>query len=102
MLLIPCPWCGPRAEVEFRHAGEAHLKRDPGASHEEWGGYLYSRGNPRGRHVERWRHIHGCGQFFNAVRDTHSDAIERSYPAEEGGHRPSPGVEIAVQSGDAA
>ena len=27
MLLIPCPHCGPRAEIEFRHAGEAHLVR---------------------------------------------------------------------------
>ena len=33
MLMINCPWCGDRAEVEFRHAGEAHLARpaDPSA-----------------------------------------------------------------------
>ncbi|MGZ8625813.1 MAG: sarcosine oxidase subunit delta, partial [Actinomycetota bacterium] len=24
MLLIPCPWCGPRDEVEFRYGGQAH------------------------------------------------------------------------------
>ena len=29
--------------------------------------------NPKGLHVERWRHVHGCGRFFNAVRDTVSD-----------------------------
>ena len=27
MLLIPCPWCGPRDEVEFRYGGEAHIAR---------------------------------------------------------------------------
>jgi sarcosine oxidase, subunit delta len=30
MLLVPCPYCGPRPEVEFRGGGEAHVKRpDP-------------------------------------------------------------------------
>ena len=27
MLLIPCPYCGPRPELEFRYAGEAHIAR---------------------------------------------------------------------------
>ena len=27
MLLIPCPWCGPRPELEFRYGGEAHVAR---------------------------------------------------------------------------
>ena len=101
MLLIPCPHCGPRAEIEFRHGGEAHLTRDPAACDDGWGGYLYARTNARGEHAERWRHTHGCGQFFNVVRDTATDAILRAYPA-TGGERASPGVAIAVQSGDAA
>ncbi len=25
MLLIRCPWCGPRDEIEFRYGGQAHL-----------------------------------------------------------------------------
>lgn len=83
MLLIPCPHCGPRAEVEFRHAGEAHRVR-PTDDTTDWGAYLYDRDNIRGRAIERWRHSHGCGQFFNAVRDTISDRIECTYPASEG------------------
>ena len=83
MLLIPCPHCGPRAEIEFRHAGEAHLIR-PAGEEGDWGAYLYARDNIRGRAHERWRHSHGCGQFFNAVRDTVSDTIEWTYPAGEG------------------
>ena len=94
MLLIQCPYCGPRAEIEFRHGGEAHLVR-PGGDAEneaEWAEYLYARDNIRGRAAERWRHIHGCGQFFNAVRDTVSDRFTCTYEAGEG---PRTGAEIA-------
>lgn len=82
MLLIDCPHCGPRAEIEFRHGGQAHIARpEPECTDAEWAAYLYLRDNPRGRHAERWRHVHGCGQFFNLVRDTANDRVERSYPA---------------------
>jgi len=82
MLLISCPWCGPRPENEFRYGGEAHITRpaDPAAVDDAaWADFLYMRANPRGPHAERWRHIHGCGRFFNAVRDTVSDRIAATY-----------------------
>ena len=25
MMLIPCPWCGPRDETEFHYGGQAHV-----------------------------------------------------------------------------
>ena len=34
---------------------------------------------PKGRHHERWYHLHGCGRWFNAIRDTVSDQIEASH-----------------------
>jgi sarcosine oxidase subunit delta len=37
------------------------------------------RDNTRGVHAERWRHTHGCGRFFNALRDTRSDQFLGSY-----------------------
>ena len=84
MLLIPCPYCGHRPEVEFRYAGEAHIARprDP-MQHDDaqWADYLYMRTNPKGLHVERWRHIHGCARFFNCVRHTLSDKIIATYKA---------------------
>jgi sarcosine oxidase subunit delta len=86
MLLIRCPWCGPRAEPEFRHCGVAHLARpaDPAAvSDEAWATYLYQRDNPRGWARERWRHLHGCGRFFNALRHTHTDRIAATYRPDE-------------------
>lgn len=90
MLLIDCPYCGPRAEIEFRFAGDAHrLRPTPDCSEQEWAAYLYLHDNTRGDHAERWRHTHGCGQFFNAVRDTLSDRFSAVYRAGEA--RPAAG-----------
>ncbi len=78
MLLIPCPWCGPRPENEFHYGGEAGIVRppDPAALDDAaWGDFLYMRSNPKGLHRERWRHQYGCGRFFNATRDTVTDRI---------------------------
>jgi sarcosine oxidase subunit delta len=86
MLLIPCPHCGERPEIEFRYGGEAHVARpaDPAALDDEaWAAYLYLRSNPKGQHAERWRHIHGCGRYFNVLRDTVSDKITATYKAGE-------------------
>ena len=82
MLLIKCPYCGERAESEFRHCGEAHITRpiDPAAVDDaEWADFLYHRANLKGPSAERWRHVHGCGRFFNAVRDTVSDFFLATY-----------------------
>ncbi len=82
MLLIPCPYCGARPELEFRYAGEAHIARpsDPAKVDDlAWADYLYMRANTRGVHAERWRHMSGCGRFFNCLRDTLSDAIVATY-----------------------
>ena len=82
MLLIHCPHCGPRPEIEFRGGGEAHIARpaDPSqVTDEQWAQFLYFRTNPKGRHAERWLHIHGCQRWFNAVRDTVTDRFEKTY-----------------------
>ena len=86
MLLIACPSCGERPEIEFTYGGEAHIARpaDPSAmSDEEWGAFLYARTNPKGTLAERWRHTNGCGRFFNAVRDTVSDFFVTTYKSGE-------------------
>ncbi len=87
MLLIDCPYCGmARPEIEFAYGGEAHIARpaDPSAlSDEEWAEFLYFRSNPKGVLAERWRHAHGCGRFFNCLRDTLSDKILATYKAGE-------------------
>jgi sarcosine oxidase, subunit delta len=87
MLLIPCPYCGmERPELEFRNGGEAHNARplDPSAvSDADWAEYLYFRSNPKGVMAERWRHVSGCGSFFNVLRDTVSDKFLAVYKAGE-------------------
>jgi sarcosine oxidase, subunit delta len=82
LLLIPCPYCGPRPELEFAYGGQAHLERPARPdelSDEQWEAYVYLRANSRGPHPERWRHLRGCGRFFNVVRDTTTDRILASY-----------------------
>ena len=87
MLLIVCPYCEEaRPELEFAYAGEAHIARpaDPATlTDEQWRDHLYVRSNPRGLHAERWRHQHGCGRFFNALRDTVTDKFVTTYKAGE-------------------
>ena len=87
MILIHCPYCDEaRPEIEFANAGQAHVARalDPSAeSDADWEAFLFIRANPRGRHHERWWHVHGCGRFFNAIRDTVTDKFEASYKAGE-------------------
>lgn len=76
MLLIPCPWCGPRDEAEYVCGGEAYLVRPPlDCSDADWAAYLFERKNPRGQTVDRWRHAFGCGQWLNVTRDTVTHAI---------------------------
>jgi sarcosine oxidase subunit delta len=81
MLLIPCPYCGPRNDVEFTPGGEAHLTRpDPhAASDEEWGAYLYFRQNVKGLQLERWFHAYGCRRWFNVARDSVTHEIKAVY-----------------------
>jgi len=86
MLLIRCPYCGPRAEIEFRGGGEAHIARpiDPAATSDaQWADFLFFRSNSRGPHAERWLHAYGCQRWFNAVRDTVSDRITTTYKSGE-------------------
>lgn len=81
MLLIPCPWCGPRNDAEFRGGGEAHVRRPaPDASDTQWGEYLHYRRNVKGLQAERWFHAYGCRRWFNVLRNTVSHEILAAYP----------------------
>ena len=91
MLLIPCPWCGPREETEFRYGGQAGIAypADPEAlSDAEWAEFLFMRDNPRGEFHERWMHAAGCRRWFNVVRSTIDHGIAGAYRMGE-----SPGTE---------
>ena len=91
MLLIHCPYCeDDRPELEFANAGEAHITRPSNMeemSDSEFEAMFFLRENPKGANLERWRHIHGCGRFFNAVRNTITDKFLKVYKS--GQPRPS-------------
>ena len=77
MLLIRCPWCGDRDEIEFRYGGQA-------LTDDEWADYLFMRDNPKGPWAERWMHAAGCRRWFNAIRDTATHRMIETYPMGEG------------------
>jgi sarcosine oxidase subunit delta len=86
MLLIACPYCGERPELEFAHGGQAHIARPAKPSDTavaQWTQFLYLRDNIKGLYAERWRHSHGCGKFFNAIRDTTTDHFVTTYKVGE-------------------
>jgi sarcosine oxidase subunit delta len=37
---------------------------------EDFEAFFFLRDNVKGLTFERWRHLNGCGRFFNAARDT--------------------------------
>ena len=79
MLLIRCPWCGERDEVEFAYGGQAGIAypADPPAlDDEQWAQWLFFRDNPKGAFAERWVHTHGCRQWFSVERDTVTNEIQ--------------------------
>ncbi len=83
MLRLRCPSCGILAdETELVPGGEAHLRRaGPDAEPVEFEAYLFLRDNPRGVHLERWRHAFGCGKWFHAARCTLTNEVFGTYPA---------------------
>jgi heterotetrameric sarcosine oxidase delta subunit len=71
MLLIPCPHCGPRDEVEFAYRGDATVRRPAAAADQEaFAAYVFDRANPAGWHAEWWHHVHGCRRVLKLVRHT--------------------------------
>ncbi|MDH3316234.1 MAG: sarcosine oxidase subunit delta [Gammaproteobacteria bacterium] len=81
MLLIDCPHCGPRAQIEFTYGGDATRTRpaDPDAVEvKEWLDFVYLRDNPRGPHTEWWHHSVGCRRWIKVRRDTLTHEISAS------------------------
>jgi heterotetrameric sarcosine oxidase delta subunit len=84
MMLIPCPWCGPRSQIEFSYGGDATLKRPAvEASQAAWSDFVYLRDNPSGPHDELWFHGAGCRSWFKVRRDTRTHDILASARIDE-------------------
>ncbi len=87
VLTLTCPYCGIAAdETELTAGGAAHLRRaGPGSDDDAFEAYLFLRDNPRGVHLERWRHAFGCGKWFHAARCTATNEVFGTYPAQADG-----------------
>ena len=102
MILLPCPFCGPRNASEFRYVGELSERPDPNAtSPEGWRTFLYVRNNPAGWTTESWFHRAGCRQHFVAERHTVTNEVRSTRLPMRGGstHRIHPSCNDAVVSG---
>ena len=75
MMLIDCPYCGPRNSAEFRYLGEQGARPAPDADPATWRAYLYGHHNPAGWTTEGWWHGTGCGAFLTVARNTVTNEI---------------------------
>jgi heterotetrameric sarcosine oxidase delta subunit len=76
VILLPCPWCGPRDAGEFGYVGEIGVRPDPeAATTEQWRDYLYFRQNVAGWTRERWYHRMGCRRYLAVQRHTLTNEV---------------------------
>ena len=76
MLLVPCPYCGPRPETSSAAAARPTSSGPPipaAASDEDWAHISIYRTNPKGAHRERWYHCTAAAAGSTRVRDTVTD-----------------------------
>ena len=77
-------------QAHFTYRASAYF---PGESDDDFEKFFFIRSNPKGIIYERWRHVHGCARFFNAVRDTVTDKFVMTYKAGEPKPATLPGVD---------
>lgn len=80
MLVILCPFCGPRNSDEFTYQGEIAPRPDPDTEPARWRSYLYMKDNVSGWQTERWFHGAGCRRFLDLERHTQSNEIRSVQP----------------------
>jgi sarcosine oxidase subunit delta len=80
MYLIPCPYCGPRAQAEFIYERTTDSVVDPTVPVDEAMQTLFTRANPMGLDDEIWRHTYGCRAWLVLTRHRVTHAIEAVRP----------------------
>ena len=87
MLLIRCPYCEEeRPELEFRHAGEAHVARPDhiaDISDEEFEAFFFHRANPKASPMSAGATPMAAAVSSTPWRDTVSDRFLSTYKAGE-------------------
>ena len=77
MLLIPCPWCGPRSQIEFTYGGDATVApaRRPTRRKRTGSLRLHPRQSDGPARRAGGLHSAGCRQWFKVRRDTRTHEI---------------------------
>jgi len=82
MKVLVCPLNGARPVSEFAYGGEVRRMPDPDTcSDAEWSDYVFNRTGSPGHKYEWWCHI-ASGFWFITQRDTASDTVLATYPAD--------------------
>ena len=70
MQLINCPWCGPRAQIEFHyHCDGVAVPADwQNETADQQHQRMLIRSNEAGYHEELWQHAHGCRSWLVVER----------------------------------
>jgi len=99
MLRLHWPCCGSESdETEVSPGCAAHLLRHgPGASEAVFDSYLFMRVISEVVHFECLRHVHGCGKWFLAARDTATLEVFGTYSAQT--TRPPAHIRAAIRAG---
>ena len=99
MLLIPCPYCGWSGRRSSSATAARRMSRGPptraAVDDEAWAELPLLPRQPEGPHAERWRHVIGCGRFFNCA------ARHRERPHPRRPTRPASRGPISTREGGA-
>jgi sarcosine oxidase subunit delta len=83
MKIMNCPLNGPRNISEFVWGGEVkEMPSGPEVTPRDWAGYVFIENNIAGVVREWWCHV-PTSFWFIAERNTVTDEIIRTYPANE-------------------
>ncbi|MCP4470813.1 MAG: sarcosine oxidase subunit delta [Gammaproteobacteria bacterium] len=85
MIIINCPFCGPRDHSEFGYGGDASIDYPAlDAPMDEWHDAIFLRENICGMQAETWHHVNGCRMWLIVERDTMTHEIKSVRPAHGG------------------
>lgn len=84
MQLFKCPWCGPRAHIEFTYVRDQQsVSTRSDGSNPDLGQELdriYLRSNHIGFHQEIWQHSAGCRGWLCITRNNLTHEVEDCLP----------------------
>jgi heterotetrameric sarcosine oxidase delta subunit len=105
VIVLSCPWCGPRNVSEFHYVGEPKRRPDVATTTpEQWRDYLYHHTNAAGWVREHWLHRSGCRRHLGVERHTVTNEVRRTWRPDQApatSAEPALGVDARAASSEA-